>query len=61
MYGHITVYLSAPVAPGNKDQVSGELRKHDNLGVWVWAATYGVVGGQLLFFPAHQIQRIEYG
>ncbi|MGB0218312.1 MAG: hypothetical protein ACPGJF_03175 [Sinimarinibacterium flocculans] len=55
----MTVYLSAPVAPGNRDHVSGELRKHDSLGVWVFTATYEI-GGRLLFFPTHQIQRIEY-
>jgi hypothetical protein len=58
MYGQVTVHLSARVAPGDKDWCSGEIQKHNETGVWI-SIQYGY-DRQVLFFPAHLIQRIEY-
>jgi len=51
-----TLYLSQPVAPGNKDWFHFyEVWSHDATGI-------KVLDGQnhWIFFPAHLIQRIEY-
>lgn len=55
-----TVYLASRVGPGDKDWIQGEIIGHDATGVKVKGSSIGVDPHTVRFFPAHQIQSIEY-
>lgn len=59
MSDQVTIYLNAPVSPAGKDWQHGELRKHTAEGAWIVEHVWGN-GPKTTFYPAHQIQRIEY-
>lgn len=58
MSDQVTVYLNAPVSPAGGDWHHGELRRQTAEGVWI-VEVWGY-GPKTTFYPAHQIQRIEY-
>lgn len=55
-----TVYFNAKVAPGDKDWIQGEIIAYDATGVKVKGSSIGVDRTTVRFFPAHNIQSIEY-
>ena len=58
MSEQVTVYLNARVSPSGTDWHRAELRNHTSSGVWIVDRVN--FREQVTFYPAHQVQRIEY-
>ena len=60
MSDRVLVSLNHKIAPGDKDWIRGTLQRHDSMGIRLIPDRYGMYDPNPIFFPAHEIQRIEY-
>lgn len=58
MNNQVVVYLNAKVSPAGTSWHDGELERQTVEGVWI--VNRNGFNNSKVFFPAHQIQRIEY-